>query len=110
MNTCDSSLVATFLQACCASNNSENAWTSTLENIGWAEEIIGVDNGEFELIVLYCTWVRANLWGARATMKRDDYGFGLIKFDRVIPYSANSFAFPLHVQQVFFVDDVENAD
>ena len=41
-------------------------------------------------------------------MKRDDYGFTLIKFDRVIPYSTESFAFPLHVEQFFFVDDVEN--
>jgi hypothetical protein len=74
------------------------------------EEIIGVDYGEFEQIVLYCTWVRANLQGAGATMKRDDYGFTLIKFNRVIPYLADSFAFPLHVQQVFFVDDVENPE
>ena len=43
-------------------------------------------------------------------MKHDDYGFTLIKFDRVIPYSTDSFAFPLHVQQVFFVDDVENPE
>jgi hypothetical protein len=43
-------------------------------------------------------------------MKRDDHGFTLIKFDRIILYSADSFAFPLHVQQVFFVDDVENPE
>ena len=43
-------------------------------------------------------------------MKRDDYGFTIIKFDHVIPYLADSFAFPLHVQQVFFVDDVENPE
>ena len=41
-------------------------------------------------------------------MKRDDYSFILIKFDRVILYLAYSFAFPLHVQHIFFVDDVEN--
>lgn len=110
MNTCDSGVAATFLQACRASNNDRNVRTANLEYIGWVEEIIGVDYGEFELIVLYCTWVRANLRGAGATMKRDDYGFTLIKFDRVIPYSAESFAFPLHVQQVFFVDDVENPE
>ena len=111
MNTCDSGVAATFLQACCESNNSYHARTSNLENIGWVKEIIGVHYGEFELIVLYCTRVRANLWGVGATMmKRDDYNFMLIKFDRVIPYSTNSFVFPFHVQKVFFVDDVENAD
>ena len=101
-------MAATFLQACRASSSSRNVRTTILEYIGWVEEIIGVDYGEFELIVLYCTWVRANLRGVGATMKRDDYGFTLIKFDRVIPYSADSFVFSFHVQQVFFVDDVEN--
>ena len=110
MNTCDSGVAATFSQACRASSSSRNVRTADLEYIGWVEEIIGVDYGEFELIVLYCTWMRANLRGVGATMKRDDYGFTLIKFDRVIPYSADSFAFPLHVQQVFFVDDVENPE
>ena len=42
------------------------------------------------------------------TIKCDEYGFALFKFDRLIPYSADSFAFPLHVQQVFFVDDGGN--
>ncbi len=36
------------------------------------------------------------------------HGFTLFKFDRLIPYSADSFAFPLHVQQVFFMDDGGN--
>ena len=98
MHMCDSGVVATFLQACHASNNSQNVRTTNLEYIGWVEKIIGVDYGEFELIVLYCTCVRANLRGAGATMKHDDYGFTSIKFDRVIPYSIDSFAFPLHVQ------------
>ncbi len=29
-----------------------------------------------------------------------------MNIDRTIPYSSDSFAFPLHAQQVFFVDDV----
>ena len=108
MNTCDSGVATIFLQACRASNNDRNLRTTNSKYIGWVEEIIGAHYGEFELIVLYCTPSRANLRGAGATMKRDDYGFTLIKFDCVIPYSTYSFAIPLHVQQVFFVDDVEN--
>ena len=42
------------------------------------------------------------------TIKCDEYGFTLFKFDRLIPYSTDSFAFPLRVQQVFFVDDGRN--
>jgi hypothetical protein len=40
-------------------------------------------------------------------MKQDEYGFTLLKFDRVILYSVNSFAFPLHVQQIFFANEVD---
>ena len=71
INTCDSGVAATFLQACHARNSSRNVRTTNLEYIGWVEEIIGVDYSEFELIVLYCTWVRANIRGVGATMKRD---------------------------------------
>ena len=42
MHTCDSNVAATFLQACCVSNNSRNLQISNLEYIGWVEEIIGV--------------------------------------------------------------------
>jgi hypothetical protein len=31
--------------------------TANLEYIGWVDEIIGVDYGKFEFLVLYCTWV-----------------------------------------------------
>ena len=82
--------------------------TAPLEYVGWVEEIISVDYDKFEVVVLYCTWARANRSGARAIMKSDEYGFTLFKFDRLIPYSTDSFAFPLHVQQVFFVDDGGN--
>jgi hypothetical protein len=75
--------------------------TTNLEYVGWVDEIISVDYGKFEVVVLYCTWAQANKRGARATMKCDKYGFTLFRFDRLIPYSADSFAFPLYVQQVF---------
>ena len=75
--------------------------TTNLEYVGWVEELISVDYGKFEVVVLYCTWAQANRSGARATIKCDEYGFTLFKFDQLIPYSVDSFAFPLHVQQVF---------
>ena len=108
LSTCDSGVAGTFLQSCRSSSSDKNMRTAPLEYVGWVEEIISVDYGKFEVVVLYCTWARANRSGARATMKSDEYGFTLFKFDRLIPYSADSFAFPLHVQQVFFVDDKGN--
>ena len=84
--------------------------TANLEYIGWVDEIIRVDYEKFELFILYCTWVQANRTGACAIMKHDEYRFTLIKFYRRIPYSADLFAFPPQVQQVFFVDEVDNAE
>jgi hypothetical protein len=50
------------------------------------------------LVVLYCNWVMTNMVGQNATMKRDNYGFSLVKFDKLVPLLAESFVFPLHVQ------------
>jgi hypothetical protein len=38
-------------------------------------------------------------------MKRDEYVFTLVNFTSLIPISDQSFAFPLHVKQVFFAKD-----
>ena len=78
---------------------------SELEYVGWVEEILSVDYGHFEVVVLYCNWVVANMKGDGATMKCDEYGFTSVNFERLIPYSTQSFAFPLHIEQVFFAPD-----
>ena len=106
LSTSDSGVAATFSQVCRASRKDRNHTVANVEYVGWVEEIIGVDYGKFELLLLYCKWVQATWSGPRATMKRDKYGFTLVNFEHTIPYSSNSFAFPLHAQQVFFVDDV----
>lgn len=106
--TCDSGVVATFSQECQAIAGDRNMMTTNLEYIGWMEEIIGVDYINFKLLVLYYTWVKADMRGPHATMKQDEYGFTLIRPDCPIRYSADSFAFPVYVQQVFFVDDMGN--
>ena len=106
LSTSDSGVAATFAQACRASRKDRNHTIANVEYVGWVEEIIGVDYGKFELLLLYCKWVQATWNGPRATMKRDEYGFTLVRFEHTIPYSSDSFAFPLHAQQVFFVDDV----
>jgi hypothetical protein len=106
LSTCDSGVAATFSQSCRSSSSDKNHRIANVEYVGWVEEIIGADYGKFELLVLYCKWVQATWIGPRATMKRDEYGFTLVNIDRTIPYSSDSFAFPVHAQQVFFVDDV----
>ena len=108
LSTCDSDVAATFLQSCRSSSSNKNMRTTNLEYVGWVEEIISVECGKFEVVVLYCTWAQVNSSGTRATMNCDEYGFTIFEVDRLIPYSAYSFAFPLHMQQVFFLDDGGN--
>ena len=66
LSTCDSGVAATFLQSCWSSSNDKNTRTTNLEYVGWVEEIISVDYGKFEVVVLYCTWAQANRSGACA--------------------------------------------
>ena len=110
MSTCDSGVAVMFLQSCRSSFSDKNMRTTNLKYVGWVDEIISVDYEQYEVLVLYCTWAQTNKRGTWATMKCNEYGFILFRFDRLIPYSMDSFAFLLHVQQVFFVDDEENIE
>ncbi len=49
--------------------------------------------------------MKANYVGSSATVKKDEYGFILINFGSLIPIWNQTFAFPLHVDQVFFSND-----
>ena len=62
------------------------------------------------MIVLLCNWVRANYSGAGATMKCDAYGFTLVNFNHMLPIYEDSFAFPIHIEQVFFSNDPDSDD
>jgi hypothetical protein len=75
---------------------------ASFEYVGWIEEILELDYGRFQTIVLLCNWLVANYEGSSAIVKRDEYGFTLINFECLIPLFAQSFAFPMHVEQVFF--------
>jgi hypothetical protein len=60
------------------------------------------------MIILICNWVVANHEGSYATLKRDEYGFILINFECLIMLYAQSFVFPMHVEQVFFAKYVRS--
>ena len=83
-----------------------NPKSAKFDYVGWVEEILSIKYGHFEVVNLYCNWVVANMKGDGATMKRDEYGFTIINFERLILYSAQSFAFPLHIEQVFFAPNM----
>lgn len=67
------------------------------------EEILELNYEVLKTIVFLFNWVKANYHGNNAIVKRDEYGFTLVNFSPLIPISAKYFAFPLHVQQVFFL-------
>ena len=85
LTTVDSAVVATFSQHCQSSVHDMNFKAANLEYVRWMEEILAVDYGRFVLVVLYCNWMMTIMVGNNATMKRDDYGFSLVNFNRLVP-------------------------
>ena len=85
-----------------------NFKATNLEYVGWMEEILAVNYDRYELVVLYFNWVMTNMVGNNPTMNRDDYGFSLVIYNRLMSLSIKSFTFQLHVEQVLFVDDIKN--
>lgn len=67
------------------------------------EEILELNYEVLKTIVLSCNWVKANYNGNNAKVKRDEYGFTLVSFTPLISISAESCAFPLHVERVFLI-------
>ena len=48
--------------------------------------------------------------GHNAIMKRDDYEFSLMDFDKLMSLPTESFAFALHIEQAFSADDLTNIE
>ena len=49
--------------------------------------------------------MKANYRGRNATVKKDERGFTMANFNALVPHGYESFAFPIHCEQVFFSDD-----
>jgi len=96
--TMDSGVYATF---------TDDAGTTTEEYMGHVEEILELDYRRMCVVVLICSWVKGRIGGAAATMKRDEHGFlSMNSADHYkVPLGPQSFAFSIHVQQVFFATD-----
>jgi hypothetical protein len=93
----DSRVATTFEQECRSHSNGWNPMLTFVECVGWIEEILELDYGRFQTIVLFYNWVVANYFGFVATVKWDEYGFTLVNFEQLIPFFVESFAFPMHV-------------
>lgn len=92
----DFSVAAIFSQHCRSKVHAMNFKAANLEYVIWLDKILGVNYVRYELVVLYCNWVMANIVGHNVTLKRDDYRFSLVNFNRSISLSAESFVFSLY--------------
>jgi hypothetical protein len=51
----------------------------SFEYVGWIEEILELDYGRFQIIVLLYSWVVAKYSTFVASAKQDEYGFTLVE-------------------------------
>jgi len=102
--TCDSGVAAFFRRPCRSGRRDLNVIDANLEYIGQILEIVELNYGRHCTVLLVCDWVKANYRGRNATVKKDEWGFTLANFNTMVPFGYESFAFPIHCDQVFFSD------
>jgi hypothetical protein len=61
--------VATFEQECVLGSNDQRPILAKLEYVGWVEEILELNYGVFNIVVLLCNRVKTNYTRNNATMK-----------------------------------------
>ena len=104
--TRDSCVVATFTEQLRWGICNGRPIERTEEHVGYIEEILELDYRNHCTTVLVCDWVKASRDSRHLNIERDKYGFTVANFNHMDGrVHANSFAFPLHCQQVFFSDD-----
>ena len=104
-STCDSGVAVVFRQPCRSGRRDRNVLNEELEYIGEIDEIVEIDYSRHYVVLLVCDWVKANYRGRNATVKKDEWGFTMANFRARVPFGYESFVFPIHCQQVFFLDD-----
>ena len=107
LRTCDSGIATTFHRPCRSGAGDINHVYADIEYVGNVQEIVELNYGGLCVVVLICSWVHANYRGNSATVKKDQWGFSIANFERMIPLGPESFAFPMHINQVFFCDSEE---
>jgi hypothetical protein len=106
LTTCDSGVAAIFKRPCRSGIRDQNPVQAEVEYVGNLQEIVELDYSSHCVIILVCEWVKANYAGTNATVRKDRMGFTVANFNRMILYGKESFAFPIHVHQVFFSNDL----
>lgn len=104
--TRDSCVVAAFTQQLRWGICNGKPIERTAEHVGFIEEILELDYRNHCTTVLLCEWVKATRDARFPNIDRDKYGFTVANFNHMDSrVHSDSFAFPLHCQQVFLSDD-----
>lgn len=104
--TRDSCVVATYTQQLRWGIRNGKPIDHTAEHVGYIQEILELDYRNHCTTVLLCEWVRPSRDVRVPSIERDQYGFNVANFNHLdSTVHPDSFAFPMHCQQVFFSDD-----
>ena len=104
--TCDSCVVGTFTRQMPWGLRNGRPMERTDEYVGYIDEILELDYRNHCTTVLVCDWVQQSHDPRNSNVQRDRYGFTIANFNRMDgKVHSNSFAFPMHCQQVFFSSD-----
>lgn len=104
--TRDSCVVASFTRQVPWGLRNGRPMETTEDYVGYIEEILELDYRNHCTTVLVCDWVRPSQDPRHPNIERDQYGFTMANFNRMDgTVHSNSFAFPLHCQQVFLSND-----
>ncbi len=83
LTTRDNGVVATFEQAYVLGPNDQRLVIT--KYVRWVEEILELNYGVLNIVVLLCNQVKVNYNGSSAIVKQDEYEFTLVNFDSLIP-------------------------
>jgi len=104
--TRDNCVIAAFTEQLRWGIRNGRAIDRTAEHVGYIQEILELDYRNHCTTVLLCEWVRSTRDVRFPNLERDKYGFTVANFEHMDnKVHPDSFAFPLHCQQVFFSDD-----
>ena len=108
LKTTDNGVAATFKQVCRNGIRNANQVNADVEYVGHIEKILELNYRHHYLVVLVCNFVKANYIGDNATIKKDRWGFTSVNYGRRYgSVSQDSFAFPIHCEQVFYSEAME---
>ena len=107
--TCDSAVVASFTEQIQWGVCNGRPIEVTKDYVGYIEKILELDYRNHCTTILVRDWVRVSNDDCYPNIKKDEYGFTVANFNCMDgKVHADSFAFPLHCQQVFLSHDTKS--